>query len=73
MQAQRARLPDGRWHLQHGPIDLVIGAEGEPDAVEELGVEEGLDRGDGDVLAVGGLIGVVPGRPAVEHVGGVAR
>jgi hypothetical protein len=28
---QVARLPDGRLHLQHGPIDLVIGAEGEPD------------------------------------------
>jgi hypothetical protein len=25
----RARLPDGRWHFQHGPIDLVIGADGE--------------------------------------------
>lgn len=31
--AQRARLPVGRWHFQHGPIDLVIGAEGQPDAV----------------------------------------
>ena len=31
--AQRARLPDGRWHFQHGPIDLVIGAEGQPGAV----------------------------------------
>lgn len=31
--AQRARLPDGRWHFQHGPIDLVIGAEGWPEAV----------------------------------------
>jgi ApbE superfamily uncharacterized protein (UPF0280 family) len=31
--AQRARLPGGRWHFQHGPIDLVIGAEGEPAAV----------------------------------------
>lgn len=29
MQAERARLNDGRWHFQHGPIDLVIGAEGE--------------------------------------------
>jgi len=29
MQAQRAPLPDGRWHFQHGPIDLVIGAEGD--------------------------------------------
>ena len=26
--AQRERLPDGRWHFQHGPIDLVIDAEG---------------------------------------------
>ena len=30
---QRARLPDGRWHWQHGPIDLVIGADGETAAV----------------------------------------
>jgi len=34
MQAQRALLPDGRWHFQHGPIDIVIGAEGEARAVE---------------------------------------
>ena len=33
MPAQRACLPDGRWHFQHGPIDLVIGAEGDADAV----------------------------------------
>jgi ApbE superfamily uncharacterized protein (UPF0280 family) len=33
MQAQRAPLPDGRWHFQHGPIDLVIGADGEPAAL----------------------------------------
>ena len=26
-------LPDGRLHLHHGPIDLVIGADGAPDAV----------------------------------------
>jgi ApbE superfamily uncharacterized protein (UPF0280 family) len=35
MQAQRAPLPDGRWHFQHGPIDLVIGAEGAPGAVAD--------------------------------------
>jgi len=29
MQAQRAPLSDGRWHFQHGPIDLVIGADGD--------------------------------------------
>lgn len=28
MQAQRAQLPDGRWHLQHGPMDIIIGATG---------------------------------------------
>ena len=33
MQAQRALLPNGRWHLQHGPIDLVIGADGDVEAV----------------------------------------
>jgi ApbE superfamily uncharacterized protein (UPF0280 family) len=30
----RARFADGRWHFQHGPIDLVIGAEGRAAAVE---------------------------------------
>ena len=30
---QRARLPDGRWHWQQGPIDLVIGADGDMAAV----------------------------------------
>ena len=34
MKAQRSRLPDGRWHLQHGPMDIVLGAEGEPLAVQ---------------------------------------
>jgi uncharacterized protein len=29
MQALRAPLSDGRWHFQHGPIDLVIGADGD--------------------------------------------
>jgi len=30
---QAALLPDGRLHLQHGPIDLIIGAFGEAAAV----------------------------------------
>jgi ApbE superfamily uncharacterized protein (UPF0280 family) len=29
-----AFLPGGRLHLQHGPIDLVVGADGAPDAVQ---------------------------------------
>lgn len=33
MQATRARFDDGRWHFQHGPIDLVIGAEGDEAAL----------------------------------------
>ncbi|MDX3905399.1 MAG: UPF0280 family protein [Pigmentiphaga sp.] len=35
MQAQRARLPGGRWHFSHGPIDLILLAEGQPDAVAQ--------------------------------------
>ena len=31
--AIRAVLPGGRWHFQHGPIDLVISAEGEASAL----------------------------------------
>lgn len=26
-------LSDGRWHFQHGPIDIVLQADGDPDAV----------------------------------------
>ena len=33
MTATRARFADGRWHFQHGPIDLVVGADGDADAV----------------------------------------
>ncbi|MDB5965125.1 MAG: hypothetical protein JWQ72_1625 [Polaromonas sp.] len=33
MGAQRVQLPDGRWHFQHGPMDIVIGAEGHPGTV----------------------------------------
>jgi uncharacterized protein len=29
----RTPLPGGRWHLQHGPIELVVGAEGAAAAV----------------------------------------
>ena len=33
MAAQRALLSDGRWHFQHGPIDIVIGADGDAPSV----------------------------------------
>ena len=32
--AQRAPLPGGRWHFQHGPIDIVIAADGHPAALQ---------------------------------------
>jgi ApbE superfamily uncharacterized protein (UPF0280 family) len=31
--AVRAALPDGRWRFQHGPIDLVVGADGETGSI----------------------------------------
>lgn len=34
MDAQRTQLADGRWHFQHGPMDIVIGAHGNPAAVD---------------------------------------
>ncbi|MCE9660343.1 MAG: UPF0280 family protein [Burkholderiales bacterium] len=33
--ALRARLGDGRWHFQHGPIDCIVFAEGESGAAAE--------------------------------------
>ncbi|MEO5698475.1 MAG: UPF0280 family protein [Burkholderiaceae bacterium] len=34
-QAFRSRLSNRRWHLQHGPIDIVLGAEGDAAAVAQ--------------------------------------
>lgn len=34
-QPVRARLADGRWHFQNGPIDLILGAEGDMDACDQ--------------------------------------
>lgn len=33
MAAQRMKLSDGRWHFQHGPMDIIIGADGAEHAV----------------------------------------
>lgn len=43
-----ARFPDGRLHLQHGPIDLIIEAFGARDEVE-LAYRQATDR-FGDIL-----------------------
>lgn len=34
MSPQRTQLPDGRWHFQHGPMDIIIGAQGRQADVE---------------------------------------
>jgi len=48
MSAVAARLNDGRLHLQHGPIDLVIEAFGAADEIERA-YGQAIDR-FGDVL-----------------------
>ena len=35
MQATRQALSDSRWHFQHGPIDIVLQAVGEPKACQQ--------------------------------------
>ena len=39
MAAQRMQLPDGRWHFQHGPMDIIIGAEGASQALAQSHAE----------------------------------
>jgi ApbE superfamily uncharacterized protein (UPF0280 family) len=51
-----ARLPDGRLHLQHGPIDLIIEAFGAKDEVEAA-YRQAIARFD-DILAT--LVGELP-------------
>jgi hypothetical protein len=54
--ANRSRLSDGRWHFQHGPIDLILAADGEPEAAAAA-VEQAWARFQG-VLAE--LVGELP-------------
>ena len=35
MQAQQAQLPGGRWHFQHGPMDIIIDAAGDAVALKD--------------------------------------
>jgi len=56
MSAVAARFDDGRLHLQHGPIDLIVEAFGAPDEVERA-YAQATDR-FGDILTV--LVGELP-------------
>ena len=59
MTAQRARLADGRLHLNHGPIDLIIEAFGESSEVE-AGYAQAWAR-FGIWLVLGGVLYAVYG------------
>lgn len=56
MSAVAARLDDGRLHLQHGPIDLIVEAFGVPGEVERA-YAQAIDR-FGDILPT--LVGELP-------------
>ena len=43
MHAQRRSLSDGRWHFQHGPIDIVLQLAGEPQACADA-IEKSWQR-----------------------------
>ncbi len=44
MGPQAALLPDGRLHLHHGPIDLVIMAEAQSEAATRTAFRAARDR-----------------------------
>ena len=72
--AQRAPLPDGRWHFQHGPIDLIIGADGDAGSVSQA-LEAAWQRFD---AVLGELVGELrllrsPVQEAQGVRGSVAR
>jgi len=70
--AQATLRPDGRMHLHHGPIDLIIGCEG-PGRARALDLAAALFRG-----LLEGLVAELPAlrrpaRPGTEPVHPVAR
>lgn len=74
MNACRKLLSDGRWHFQHGPMDLILQAEGARDAVA-LAHERAWQRFEGLlqelVNELSGLRAPVSERCALQGV--VAR
>jgi len=65
--AMRAELGTGRWHFQHGPIDIVLGADGEREAVNAF-VEDAWLRMQ-DVLVE--LVSELPALRAAAGPGAV--
>jgi ApbE superfamily uncharacterized protein (UPF0280 family) len=52
----RRALADGRWHFQHGPIDCILSADGEADAVGRC-LERAWQRFE---TVLGELVGELP-------------
>lgn len=74
MDATRSTLRADRWHFQHGPIDLIIAADGEPAAVSRA-VEGAWDRFRGLLQELTGELPLLrqPVRHPVELNGVVAQ
>src|SRR5262249_19189479 len=72
--AVRARFDDGRWHFQHGPIDLVIGADGDPRTIDRA-VEQAWSRFEGVLAELVGELKLLrlPVQDALTVIGPVAR
>ncbi len=67
--ATRAQLADGRWHFQHGPIDLIISADGDPRRVSNA-VEGAWERFQGLLVELVTDLSVL--RPPVDRGESVA-
>ena len=79
------RLDEGRWHFQHGPIDCIVGADGDPaaiaSAIERAGARFGtvLDELVGELallrtdLASPAGASVQPGGPIARRMVAACR
>jgi len=72
--ATRARFADGRWHFSHGPIDLIIGTDGDEAAID-IAVERAWDRFQTVLTELVGELKLLrlPVQDAVSVQGPVAR
>jgi ApbE superfamily uncharacterized protein (UPF0280 family) len=66
--AVRCRLADGRWHFQHGPIDLIIGADGPEECVARA-LERAWPRFEGVLVELTSELDAL--RQPVERAGAV--
>lgn len=72
MSVQRTFLPDGRLHLNEGPIDLIIGCDGAPEAVAAAQARA-MARFDGLLAGLVAELAGLRSEAPVEFEGPVAR